>query len=130
MNGSLEKGGLVRYEFEVPPDGLSLNICVSQGEIELYSSFTVPNPNSALNDHMLLVKSNESCMNVNIYRHNSTTTAPNTQNSVFVSLEGKESQNIYMIVTSEGEPSAAEEEASGEEGGEPEVRLPTEGIYA
>lgn len=117
----MEEGGQIRYEFfEVPPQGLFLNICVSQGEIELYGSFVITNPNSALNDGMLLVTSNGSmtvCMNLTIENSN-TSIDSNDTDSVYIALEGTQVENDFTLVTTEAEPPPDDDMDST---GEPDV---------
>lgn len=51
IRGSLESGGKIRYEFQMPSEGMTVKLCVSRGHVDLYSSFLLPNPNSALHDY-------------------------------------------------------------------------------
>ena len=127
QNGSLERGGQIRYEFQVPTEGLELILCVSQGEIELYGSFTVSNPNAALHDYMYAVNSSDTVTCVDVVIEPPQTPGHNTINSssasldldtIFISLEGIEEQNDFTIVTAEVTP----------EEGKPEITIPREGM--
>ena len=55
QTGRLKKGESVRYELNVPQDGVTVRLCVQEGYIILYTSFTVTNPNEALYDYKLEV---------------------------------------------------------------------------
>ena len=54
--GSLGEGETIPYEFPLPEDGVTVKMCVQTGQVNLYTSTEVPNPNSALYDHKLEVK--------------------------------------------------------------------------
>ena len=126
LTGSLEEGGLVRYELQVPPHGLSLNICVSQGEILIYGSSVVPNPNSALNDFNLTVNATTTpCVNITIDESASVSETAKHE-STFVLIEGLDSTNDYTIVVSASEPP---EDNNDRGSGEPDVTYPTEGRF-
>ena len=129
LTGSLEEGYLVRYELQVPPQfKLSLYVCVSQGEIQLYGSSVIPNPNSALNDFNASVNSTSvnPCANVSI--DGSSSGSQTTQrDSMFVSIEGLDSTNDYTLVTSTSELAGDNNErGSGEL---PDVIYPTDGGF-
>jgi uncharacterized protein YegL len=129
LTGSLEEGYLVRYELQVPPQfKLSLYVCVSQGEIQLYGSSVIPNPNSALNDFNASVNSTSvnPCANVSI--DGSSSGSQTTQrDSIFVSIEGLDSTNDYTLVTSTSELAGDNNErGSGEL---PDVIYPTDGGF-
>ena len=129
LTGSLEEGGLVRYELQVPPQfKLSLYVCVSQGEIQLYGSSVIPNPNSALNDFNTSVNSTSvnPCANVSINGSSSGSQTAQSD-SIFVSIEGLDSTNDYTLVTSTSElPGDNNERGSGEP---PDVIYPIDGGF-
>ena len=121
----MEQGGQIRYEFQVPTEGLELILCVSHGEIELYGSFTISNPNAALHDYMYAANSSDTVTCVDVAIKPPQTPGYNTSNSsiasldiIFISLEGIEEQNDFTIVTAEDTP----------EEGKPEITIPREGM--
>ena len=56
MNGTLDEDESVRYHFQVPIAGITLDVCVSGGHVIVYGSVSVPNPNSAFYDWMIEVE--------------------------------------------------------------------------
>ena len=79
----------------MPSEGLTFNLCVSEGEVELHSSFHLPNPNSALYDQRCEARV------VNDVMCNDVFIPPDancTNIQVYVSLEGLgELTNHYML---------------------------------
>ena len=124
LSGSLEAGDVVRYEIDVPIHGLSLNICVSQGEIEFYGSYIIPNPNSALNDFMLLVGTETHCVNVTV--DSSGESQGSGSATLFVSLEGNDPLSNFEIAVSSIEPPVVEDD-NDRGSGESDVNYPDEG---
>ena len=50
-NGALNMGSVSRLEFSGPADeGVTVRICIEQGVIVVYGSYTIPNPTAALHD--------------------------------------------------------------------------------
>ena len=123
VSGTLDKEGVVRYEFEIPPHGLSLNVCVSEGEIVVYGSTLVPNANPALNDFMLLVGA-DSCMNVTV----DSSEDSELDSSLFVSLEGVDTLSEFDIGISAIEPPVETEDNNERGSGEPDISYPKEGL--
>ena len=123
VSGTLEKEDVVHYEFEIPPHGLSLNVCVSEGEIVVYGSTLVPNANPALNDFMLLVGA-DSCMNVTV----DSSEDSELDSSLFVSLEGVDILSEFDIAISAIEPPVETEDNNERGSGEPDISYPKEGL--
>ena len=48
-SGSLDESEVINYVLTIPSLGMTLQVCVLKGKIQLYGSVTLPNPNSALN---------------------------------------------------------------------------------
>lgn len=46
-------GERMRYQYSIGPEGVTLRLCISQGEVVLYASTVVPDPNAAYN-HLTL----------------------------------------------------------------------------
>ena len=79
----------------MPSEGLTFSLCVSEGEVELHSSFHLPNPNSALYDQRCeaRVENDVMCNDVFIPPD-----AHYTNIQVYASLEGLgELTNHYML---------------------------------
>ena len=50
-NGAIDGGGTTRFQATGTADeGVTVRICIDRGVIVVYGSYTVPNPNSAIND--------------------------------------------------------------------------------
>ena len=119
MSGTLEKEGVVRYEFEIPPHGLSLNVCVSEGEIVVYGSTLIPNANPALHDFMFLVGA-DTCMNVESPGDSSI----ELDKTLFVSLDGVDTQSKFDITVSAIELSVETEDDNDRDSEEPDSSVP------
>lgn len=46
---ALARGDQLRYQVDVPGDGVTIRLCVGSGQLALYASTIVPTPNQALN---------------------------------------------------------------------------------
>ena len=118
--GSLPRGGRVRYELQLPVDGVTVNLCVNIGTVLFYGSFTVPNPNSALYDYIKEVENRggNTCGDVFIQpqvelstinrvkrRANDRVSPINatTPANLYISLEGTGDQNMFVLETSVGD---------------------------
>ena len=120
VSGTLEKEGVVRYEFEIPPHGLSLNVCVSEREIVVYGSTLIPNANPALHDFMFLVGA-DTCMNVDSPGDSSSIELDKT---LFVSLDGVDTQSKFDITVSAIEPPIVTEDDNDKDSEEPDFSVP------
>ena len=115
QSGNLEQGQSVRYEYPVPPEGLTVRLCVQQGYIVFYASFTIPNPNSALFDYKREVISlgTLNCDDVFVNPSDDNTSPARKRQSdggqvsvnytLYVSLEGLSEENAFRLETSEGD---------------------------
>ena len=115
--GTLMKGGNVRYEIEVPEDGVTVKLCVREGHIIFYASFTVTNPNEALHDYKREVINegiitcddafippvvpNDAAMPDRNSRQVDGTQS--SSNVLYVSLEGGGEENEFVLDTSAGD---------------------------
>lgn len=111
LQGSLEHGGKIRYEFEMPLEGMTVNLCVSEGQVHLYSSFLLPNPNSALYDYKCKAHAvdNSLCDDVFIPKNSASTTQ-----KVYTSLEGiGEHMSDYLLLTLIGDQTSHEDHLYG-----------------
>ena len=70
----------MRYELQVPEEGVTTKLCVETGSVILYASHTVTNPNEALHDFKREVVSHgsTSCDDAYTQPQETTTTAPST----------------------------------------------------
>lgn len=133
LSGVLEEGGIVRYEFSITTQDLVFDVCISQGQVQLYGSYTVPNPNSALNDLSLSLNSSSLCSNITIDGNtvDSNETTP-LHDSFFVLLEGTEALNAFNIIVPATEVPIDNQDinrgSSSDEGsGEHDVQVPRYG---
>ena len=108
--GSLGEGETIRYEFPLPEDGVTVKMCVQTGQVNLYTSTEVPNPNSALYDHKLEVKAQspgtEACDDVYIgeqgdLKRRSVIEKLNT--TLFMSLTGMDGYNEFSFNSTLGD---------------------------
>ena len=117
QSGSLGKSGRVRYEMSVPQDGVTVKLCVN-GSIILYASHEVPNPNGALNDYTQTVTGTNACNAAFVRPSVATQQSPTQQTqhqanedegsvianiTFYVSLEGVEEQNQFVMETLRGD---------------------------
>ena len=109
--GSLGEGETIRYEFPLPENGVTVKMCVQTGQVNLYTSTEVPNPNSALYDHKLEVKvqspGTEACDDVYIIgeqgdlKRRPITEKLNT--TLFMSLTGMDGYNEFSFNSTLGD---------------------------
>jgi receptor-type tyrosine-protein phosphatase Q len=115
--GMLMKGGNVRYEIEVPEEGVTIRLCVREGYIIFYASFTVTNPNEALHDYkrevintgtitcddafILPDVSNDATSKRNLRQVSNSTQS--SSNILYISLEGGSEENEFALETSAGD---------------------------
>ena len=113
----LMKGGNVRYEIEVPEEGVTIRLCVREGYIIFYASFTVTNPNEALHDYkrevintgtitcddafILPDVSNDATSKRNLRQVSNSTQS--SSNLLYISLEGGSEENEFVLETSAGD---------------------------
>ena len=122
-SGSLSKGGTVRLNFPLPVEGITIRLCVSQGYLVLYASVSSTAPNSAVNDLMLEI--GIGCSDVYIDSRDTgngidnsnqdmgrrkrqvfnSTAVESTNLTLYVSIEGVEERNSFIIQTTTGDTS-------------------------
>ena len=119
-NGNLAQGNQLRFNFEVPIEGMTVRLCIWRGNIAFYASFNVPNPSNDLND--LALQRNESwtsrCIRQSISnsnrdgqsgfeprtkRQSTEQIVINNSTTLYVVIEGIEQENLYTIGTSIGD---------------------------
>ncbi len=119
VRGELDQGQQIRYELPIPEEGVTISLCVNDGRIVLYASTTIPNPNEAYYDFKLdcidcnacefFVDPNEFAPEVTTPRgrrkradDNSTMTVF-TNLTLYISMEGVETNNIFEIQSDIGD---------------------------
>ena len=112
QNGTLTDGANVRYELDIPEEGVTVRLCVREGSIILYASYTVTNPNEALHDFRREVISTGTinCDDAFIPPENTGSNTrkrqsePDQSNStIYLSLVGVEEENDFVVDTTEGD---------------------------
>lgn len=112
QNGTLAAGANVRYELDIPEEGVTVRLCVREGSIILYASYTVTNPNEALHDFRREVISTGTinCDDAFIPPENTGSNTrkrqsePDQSNStIYLSLVGVEEENDFVVDTTEGD---------------------------
>ena len=58
LNGTLDQNETVRYNLQIPVNGVTVEVCADTGHIVVYGSSSVPNPNSAFYEFFLQVYGN------------------------------------------------------------------------
>jgi len=119
-SGSLDRGGTARLNFALPVEGITIRLCVSQGYLVLYASVSSTAPNSAVNDFMLEIGTG--CSDIYIdptdtgngidnsmgrrKRQMFSSTASESANiTLYVSIEGVEERNTFILQTTTGDTS-------------------------
>ena len=112
QEGTLVMGGNVRYELLIPEEGVTIKLCVHEGIIIFYGSYTVPTPNEALHDYKREVISSGtvSCddafipsMSTTLEEFKRQTMSSGNFSTFYISLEGVGEQNEFVLDTSEGD---------------------------
>ena len=111
QTGTLTEGESVRYELNVPQDGVTVRLCVQEGYIIFYASFTVTNPNEALHDYKreVINEGTTSCddayinpAEVNTQKRQADGLSTGNA-TLYIALDGVEERNEYELNTSEGD---------------------------
>ena len=115
QRGTLQRGGKVRYELQVPQEGVTVNLCVN-GSIVFYGSHEVPNPNEALYDYTQEVTGIGACADAYVpvsqletdsnQEDNEGTPSHNITITLYMSLEGIEERNDFELETLRGDKRA------------------------
>ena len=97
INVNLEMGEvrLLRYAF--PSEGLTLVIDVTQGQIQVYGSFSIPNPTVLTADFSVQFTSGNNYFFVNPQIYFNTNT--NSSTNVYISLAGLQESNVFSMNT-------------------------------
>jgi hypothetical protein len=100
--GSLDEGEQVRWQFDVPEEGVAFNLRVDQGRVEMYASTKTTSPNEAFHEWQAETSSSarvflrpmaqaEERKKRNIDNINGTTIP------VFMAITGLESNNTFTL---------------------------------
>lgn len=122
-NGSLDEDETFRCNIQIPIIGLTLTVCVTTGHVIVYGSFSITNPNRAINDFYLEIhvpheSESEICREVFIDNERSsecihspitpssplhTRSAPSSPDkTVYLSFMGKDDNNSFIMNTTYG----------------------------
>ena len=122
-NGTLDENGVFRCNFEIPYIGITVTVCITEGHIQMYGSFSVPNPNSALYDFYLdlVYEGNENnseicgrtfvappshCIRTRTTTSNQKlhkrTVSPESSTIVYLAVVGKDKVNTFVLNSTEG----------------------------
>ena len=108
-------GSNARYQYEInTEEGITIRLCVEAGRVIVYASFTIPNPNSALNHFTLdAIFHNLNCQDVYIDPGEVSSIDPGSdrrkkrqdstvEQFLFVSVEGIASSSRFTLETTTG----------------------------
>ena len=117
-SGDLDESEVINYVLTIPSLGMTLQVCVLKGKIQLYGSVTLPNPNSALNIFTLNLncshtecQMNSVCQNIYV-PSNQSSSGVNTrsvqdetdrESVVYILVKGASAgKNSFILNTTEG----------------------------
>lgn len=125
--GTIGLGDSVRISFSAPAEeGITVRFCIHEGQIALYASTSVPNPNAAINDWSTTIRApqyqhtivcsttyfddlsspNLTPRNVPPSRSNTRSkrqVSDETMATLYISIEGHENYNEFSLNSSVGE---------------------------
>ena len=115
-------GAVSYFQYELPDEGLTLRLNVAEGRVVMYASTKIRNPNSALYDIRLETDATEDVfvspddliitgagMRVKRRRNSNEEGEGNsTVRMIFVTVEGLENNNSYILETHFGDTSTSE----------------------
>ena len=117
--GNLDEGENIRYEFPLPEDGVTLKMCVQNGQVNCYASTEITTPNSALHDYKLEVKAQspgmEACDDVYIQQPTESrdrdrrAVIEKSNTTLFMTLTGMDEYNEFSFNTTLGDTTSGEE---------------------
>lgn len=116
------KGQISYFQYQLPTEGMTLHLTVVMGKAILYASTEIANPNSALHDVRLETDSSadvflspkdlfEDDFDINVIidrKRDVKGSRKFTDIDVFVSIEGLDSNNSYVLDTTFGDTSTRE----------------------
>ena len=109
-NSSLDSRKTQRIHFPLPIEGMTIRLCVHEGRIAFYGSFSTRTPNCALNDYHAnwTLRCNEMFINrdgseSSRKKRNTEQVMINNNTTLYVVIEGVEEENLYSMETSVGD---------------------------
>ena len=102
INGSLSEGEQTRWEFSVPPSGLSYTLKVSVGRVVMFASLITTAPNEAFHQWKIEVSSSSKVINIIPSNYLTTSRYPTgaTVLPVYTTLAGLQVRNTFTLATS------------------------------
>ena len=115
LEGTLDMGENVRYQYLLPEDGMTIMICVRVGNVVLYASTRVTTPNSALYEYILDIsgQSLESEVCDDVYINSSggkkrNIVSGSSNVTLYVTLNGVDESNIFAFNSTTGDTTSGE----------------------
>ena len=110
----LDSGEFIFFQFQLPSNGMTIQLQREQGRVTLYGSFDIQNPNSAFHSFkiessgsMFVAPENAQPSSENQKRlRRITESGDSTQYSstnLFVSIEGEEDSSLFILETTFGD---------------------------
>ena len=99
-NLQMSEARLLEYAF--PSEGLTLAIDVTQGQIQVYGSFSIPNPTVLTADFSVQFTSRNNYFFVSPQLYQSTINtiiSTNSSTNVYISLTGLQNNNVFSMNT-------------------------------
>ena len=95
----MSEARLLQYAF--PSEGLTLVIDVTQGQIQVYGSFSIPNPTVLTADFSVQFTSRNNYFFVSpqLYQSTNTIISTNSSTNVYISLTGLQNNNVFSMNT-------------------------------
>lgn len=109
LEGDLDIGESIRFQYQLPTDGMTIMMCIRQGNVVLYASTKITSPNSAFYEHKLDVSGKSSddkvCDDVYIAIGPSSElkrelSSQQANITLYVSLNGEDEYNEFLLSTS------------------------------
>ena len=102
ISGSLSEGEQTRWEFSVPPSGLSYTLKVSTGRVIMFASLITTAPNEAFHQWKIEVSSSSKVINIIPSNYLTTSRYPTgaTVLPVYTTLAGLQTRNTFTLATS------------------------------
>ena len=113
------RGTVSYFQYELPEEGMTLRLNVEKGRVVLYASSKIPNPNSAFYDFSLETDSSEDVYlspedflagggGERLGRSQAETDEDKSRTMIFITIEGLEEDNSYVLETTFGDTSTGE----------------------
>ena len=107
LEGTLDVGENIRYQYPLPKDGMTVEICVQAGNIVLFASTKVTTPNSALYEYKLDTSGRSSetevCDDVFVDSPGRLKRHVVSNITLYVALNGVDESNIFALNSTIGD---------------------------